>query len=59
LVSVVIPTKNEEATIGKVIEVIGEALRHYDHEVIVVDKSVDETIEIAAERGATVIRQEG
>lgn len=59
MVSVVIPTKNEAATIGKVIEGIREALRHYDHEVIVVDKSDDETIEIAAERGATVIRQEG
>lgn len=57
-VSVVMPTMNEEAAIGKV---IGDALKHsapWDPEIVVVDSSSDRTPEIASALGARVIRQE-
>lgn len=54
-VSVVIPTINEEKTIGKVIDGLN---RIEDLEVIVVDtSSTDSTREIAKEKGAKVISQ--
>ncbi len=57
-VSVVIPTMDEPA-IQDVLDDVFDALREQNVEVIVVDKSQDETAERAAERGARVIHQEG
>jgi len=58
LISVVIPTLNEEENIGKVInEVKSELERYgYKYEIIVVDGySTDGTVEIAKKHGAKVI----
>jgi glycosyltransferase involved in cell wall biosynthesis len=55
-VSFLIPAFNEEATIGEVLERIGQL--GLDAQVIVVDDgSRDRTAEIAEQHGATVIRQ--
>jgi glycosyltransferase involved in cell wall biosynthesis len=55
-VSFLIPAYNEEATIGEVLQRIGTL--GLDAQVIVVDDgSSDRTADIAAEHGATVIRQ--
>jgi len=58
-VSIIIPTLNEEETIGKVIDEIPREnieRRGYQVEILVVDNnSTDKTREIAAERGAKVI----
>jgi len=55
--SVVIPTINEEETIGQVIDSIPRG-EFKDVEVIVVDtNSTDRTVEIAKERGAIVINE--
>jgi dolichol-phosphate hexosyltransferase len=56
-VSVIIPTMNEPA-ITKVIDDARKALKHYDTEVIVVDKSVDETARKAKKAGAVVVTQD-
>ncbi len=60
MVSVIIPTLNEEKTIGAVIDAIPrEKLRDlgYECEVIIVDGgSKDRTVDIALEKGARVIR---
>ncbi|MGE4274946.1 MAG: glycosyltransferase family 2 protein, partial [Candidatus Methanomethylophilaceae archaeon] len=56
--SVVIPTMNEEESIGTVIDELDRALNDsgVDYEVIVVDTdSHDRTREIAAEKGARVL----
>ncbi len=62
-VSVVIPAKNEEMNIGLVLDDLNrtiEQCREYDFEVIVVDdKSSDKTREVAAARGARVVRNDG
>ncbi|HDD04944.1 MAG TPA: glycosyltransferase family 2 protein, partial [Candidatus Aenigmarchaeota archaeon] len=57
MISVIIPTRNEEEGIGKVIKGIKELGKGY--EVLVVDKSEDRTPEIARKMGARVIRQSG
>ncbi|MGZ5561643.1 MAG: glycosyltransferase family 2 protein [Halobacteriota archaeon] len=57
-ISVVIPTINEPAIEG-VLHDVFEALKDQDKEVIVVDKSTDETPVRAAELGAKVIHQTG
>ncbi len=57
-VSVIIPTMDEPAIQDVVDDVFG-ALREQQVDVIVVDKSTDETAIRAAERGARVIHQEG
>jgi dolichol-phosphate mannosyltransferase len=54
LVSVVVPTFNEEDNIALLLAKIGQALRNYAHEVIVVDDGTDETREIAEDMGARV-----
>lgn len=55
-VSVVIPTMNEEASIGRVLEEVRDALGGWDHEVLIVDTdSRDRTRDIAARLGARVI----
>ncbi len=56
-ISVIIPTMNEPA-ISKVIDDVRKALKHFDLEVIVVDKSADETPKKAKKAGAIVIGQE-
>ena len=56
-VSVVIPTKNEEASIGICIEKIQRvfAEHHIDGEIVVADNSTDRTPEIAKRLGARVV----
>ncbi len=57
-VSVIIPTMNEEAAIGKVMDEINNALKGMAFEVLVVDTdSKDRTREIAATKGARVISE--
>lgn len=57
-VSVVIPTMNEEASIGRVLEEVRAALAAWDHEVLIVDTdSRDRTREIAAKMGARVVSE--
>lgn len=57
-VSVVIPTMDEPA-IQDVLDEVFDAMRGQNIEVIVVDKSKDETATRAAQKGARVIHQEG
>lgn len=57
-VTFVLPTRDEEKTIGKVIEGLKEECRRVDLEIqqiIVADDSQDQTREVAKELGATVI----
>ncbi len=55
-VSVVIPTMNEEASIGSVIDEVKQALAGRDFEILTVDtNSRDRTNEIAAAKGARVV----
>lgn len=56
-IAVIIPTMNEPA-VSKVIDDARKALKHFDTEVIVVDKSTDETAKKAKKSGAVVVRQE-
>jgi glycosyltransferase involved in cell wall biosynthesis len=56
-VAVVIPTMNEPA-IAKVIGDVRESLKGHDYEVIVVDKSTDDTPKKARKAGARVVGQE-
>ena len=55
--SVVIPTKNEEKSIGICIEKIQKVFNehHIDGEIIVADNSTDNTAEIAKSLGAKLI----
>jgi len=55
-VSVVIPTMNEEASIGRVLDEVRTALAGWDYEVLIVDTaSRDRTREIATAKGARVV----
>lgn len=57
-VSIIIPTMNEEASIGEVIDTIHEAMKDFEgkYEIVVVDtESKDKTVEIAISKGARVI----
>lgn len=58
-ISVVIPTMNEEASIGLVIDEVAEALRDSrPYEILVVDTdSRDRTREIASSKGAVVVEE--
>ncbi len=56
-VAVIIPTMNEPA-ISKVVNETKQALKHYQSEIIVVDKSTDDTPKKARKAGARVITQE-
>lgn len=56
MVSVIIPTMNEEQSVGQVIEEVRDALGDSPFEIVVVDtNSVDRTKEIAASLGAVVV----
>jgi glycosyltransferase involved in cell wall biosynthesis len=58
LLAVVVPAKDEEATIGELLERVAR-VRVPDHElrlIVVDDGSADRTAEIARERGAAVVR---
>ncbi len=57
-VSIIIPTMNEEASIGEVIDTIHETMKDFkgNYEIVVVDtESKDKTVEIAISKGARVI----
>jgi len=55
-ISIVIPTMNEEATIGELLDGIKQYLAGEDFEVLIVDtNSMDKTREIASSKGAVVI----
>ena len=55
-VSVVIPTMDEEASIGRVLDEVHTALAGWDYEVLIVDTaSRDRTREIAAKLGARIV----
>lgn len=55
-VSVIIPTMNEEKSIGLVIDEVKQALGQTPYEILVVDtNSKDRTREIASEKGAVII----
>ena len=57
-VSVVIPTMNEEKSIGLVIDEVKQALGQIPHEILVIDTdSKDRTREIASEKGAVIINE--
>ncbi len=56
--SVIIPTMNEEESIGQVIDSVRQALPGWDYEILVVDtNSKDRTREIAMEKGAVVVEE--
>lgn len=58
LVSVVIPTMNEEGSVGAVIDEVRAALTSRPHEILVIDtNSKDRTREIAREKGAIVVEE--
>ncbi len=57
-ISVIIPTMNEEESIGQVIDSVRQALSGIEHEILVVDtNSKDRTREIARQKGALVIEE--
>ncbi|MEM0160536.1 MAG: glycosyltransferase family 2 protein [Thermoplasmata archaeon] len=57
MISIVIPTRNEEKSIGLVISEIHKEMNE-EYEIIVVDSSSDKTPEIANSLGAKIIREE-
>jgi glycosyltransferase involved in cell wall biosynthesis len=59
-VSVVMPSLNEEGTVGRCIEKVKRVFNenHIEGEIIIVDNSTDKTAEIAKSLGATVITPE-
>ena len=59
-VSIVIPTMNEESSIGQVLDIVRDTMRSARHEfeILVVDTdSKDRTREIAREKGAIVVEE--
>ena len=59
MVSVIIPTMNEEGGIGKVLKATEAALQGIDHEIIVIDASTDNTPVQVIKAGAKLVRQIG
>lgn len=58
-ISVIIPTKDEQGSIAKVIQETRVALDAIDHEIIVVDASNDDTPTLAVRAGAKLVKQVG
>jgi glycosyltransferase involved in cell wall biosynthesis len=58
-ISVIIPTKDEQDSIGAVIEESKKALEGIEYEIIVVDASTDDTPAVAVKSGAKLVRQIG
>lgn len=57
-VSIIIPTMNEEESIGNVLDEVHDAMKHFNYEILIVDtNSKDRTVEIAKEKGARVINE--
>ncbi len=56
-VAIIIPTMNEPA-ISKVIDDTRKALRHFNAEILVVDKSTDDTARKAKRSGAIIVTQD-
>lgn len=57
-IGIIIPTLNEEKTIGNVIKNLKTELKDFDYELVVIDgKSSDGTVSISKELGANVIIQ--
>lgn len=59
LVSIVIPTRNEEDNIARLLSEFNFADNGLSYETIVVDDSTDKTAEIAAMNGARVVKGQG
>jgi glycosyltransferase involved in cell wall biosynthesis len=59
VISVVIPTKNEEACVGACLESLRRQVYEGDYEIIVVDSSRDRTPEICRQHGARVVAGNG
>jgi len=58
-ISVIIPTKNEQDSIGSVIEATKKTLEGVEHEIVVVDASSDDTPVNAIRAGAKLVKQIG
>jgi len=57
-ISVIIPTMNEEESIGQVIDSVQLALEGWNYEILMIDtNSKDRTREIAGDKGATVVEE--
>jgi phosphoserine phosphatase SerB len=54
MISIIIPTFNEEKTIGQVVTLVRQS-KAVDEVIVVDDKSLDRTVEIAKQSGASVI----
>ena len=59
MISVVIPTKNEQGSIAEVVKASKAVLGQVDHEVVVVDASTDQTPTEAIRAGAKLVKQIG
>jgi len=59
MISVIIPAMDEQEAIGSIVQDSRNALAGYDHEIIVVDASHDNTATEAVRAGAKVVRQIG
>ena len=58
MLSVIIPTINEEKSIGSTIKFVGKALKGVRHEIIIIDtNSTDRTVSIAKSLGAKVVNE--
>jgi len=59
MISIIIPTYNEAATIGFLIDKINEVLKDQPHEIIVVDDvSDDDTVKIVKSKNATILQHQ-
>ncbi|MBU1201414.1 MAG: glycosyltransferase [Nanoarchaeota archaeon] len=57
-ISVVLPCRNEEKTIGLCIDKINKVLKGKDYEIIVSDSSTDKSADIAREKGVIVVKHD-
>src|SRR3972149_1096439 len=54
MITVIIPALNEERTIGKVVQFV-KKMQSVDEIIVVDDKSIDDTVQVAKDAGASVI----